>query len=64
MLESEVRAMPRTGRPKSDNPKNIRYSVHFDKKLETKIQEYCKKNNISKGELIRQGVILLLETKK
>ena len=56
--------MPRTGRPKSDNPKNIRYSVHFDKKLETKIQEYCKKNNISKGELIRQGVILLLETKK
>lgn len=52
---------PRTGRPKLDNPINIRTSVRLDKKTDDKLIEYCKKNNISKGEAIRKGVHLLLE---
>lgn len=50
---------PRTGRPKADKPKDIRYSVRLDNEMEEKLTEYCQKNNISKGEAIRQGIHLL-----
>lgn len=55
---------PRTGRPKVDNPINIRTSVRLDKETDDKLNEYCKKNNISKGKAIRKGVHLLLELKQ
>ena len=55
---------PRTGRPKVDNPINIRTSVRLDKKTDDELNEYCLKNNISKGEAIRKGVHLLLKEKK
>ncbi|RKW44918.1 MAG: CopG family transcriptional regulator [Lachnospiraceae bacterium] len=51
---------PRTGRPKVDNPINIRTSVRLDKKTDDELNEYCIKNNLSKGEAIRKGVYLLL----
>lgn len=53
---------PRTGRPKLDNPINIRTSVRLDKLTDEKLAEYCKKRNISKGEAIRKGIHLLLES--
>lgn len=55
---------PRTGRPKADNPKDIRYSVRLDKETEQRLKSYCIKNSITKGEAIRQGINLLLENKK
>lgn len=55
---------PHIGRPKAENPKNIRYSIRLDEETENKLSEYCKKNNISKGEAIRRGIHLLLKTKK
>lgn len=55
---------PRTGRPKVDNPINIRTSVRLDKKTDDELNEYCLRNNISKGEAIRKGVHLLLKDKK
>ena len=55
---------PRTGRPKADNPKDIRYSIRLDSETESKLLDYCIKNNISKGEAIRQGISLLLKQKK
>lgn len=55
---------PRTGRPKSDNPKEIRYSVRLDAETEEKLTLYCEEHNISKGEAIRNGIHLLLSQKK
>lgn len=55
---------PRTGRPKTDNPINIRTSVRLDAETDKKLNEYCKLHNLSKGEAIRKGVHLLLEEKK
>jgi len=55
---------PKTGRPKADKPKDIRYSVRLDNETEQRLKEYCDKNGITKGEAIRQGVHLLLSTKK
>lgn len=55
---------PRTGRPKSENPKEIRYSVRLDAETEERLTKYCEENNISKGEAIRKGIHLLLGQKK
>ncbi|MBO5145025.1 MAG: CopG family transcriptional regulator [Lachnospiraceae bacterium] len=52
---------PRTGRPKVENPINIRTSVRLDKETDDKLNEYCLKNGMTKGEAIRKGVHLLLE---
>lgn len=55
---------PRTGRPKVDNPINIRTSVRLDAETDSKLIEYCKQHGITKGEAIREGVHLLLGKKK
>lgn len=62
MLEiSEVIVIsPRTGRPKLENPINIRISVRLDKETNSKLTEYCDNNGISKGEAVRKGILLLL----
>lgn len=52
------------GRPKLDNPINIRTSVRLDKKTDEELIEYCQKNNISKGVAVRKGIQLLLEQQK
>lgn len=54
---------PKTGRPKVDKPKDIRYSIRIDVETETKLQEYCKEHNITKGEAIRRGIHLLFKQK-
>jgi hypothetical protein len=54
---------PRTGRPKVDKPKDIKYSIRLDAETETLLTQYCAEHNISKGEAIRQGIYLLLKKK-
>ncbi len=54
---------PRTGRPKVDNPKNVKYSIRLDIDTEEKLNTYCAEHGISKGEAIRKGIQLLLEKK-
>lgn len=55
---------PKTGRPKAEIPKNIRYSIRLDAETEIKLQQYCETHNITKGEAIRRGIHLLLAEKK
>ena len=55
--------MPRTGRPKSDKPKDIKYSIRLDSETEQKLKSYCEEHGITKGEAIRQGIHLLLKRK-
>ena len=55
---------PRTGRPKAEHPKEIRYSIRIDAETEVKLKQYCLKHEITKGEAIRQGIYLLLGDKK
>lgn len=51
------------GRPKSENPKGIRYSIRLDKITEEALRAYCRERNISKAEAIRQGIYLLIGEK-
>lgn len=56
--------MSQVGRPKSENPKSNRFSVRLDDSIEEKLEDYCLRHGISKGEAIRQGIHLLLEKEK
>ena len=55
---------PRTGRPKAENPKAVKYSIRLDTETEDRLQNYCERHGITKGEAIRQGIHLLLEQEK
>lgn len=55
---------PRTGRPKVDNPKDIDVKVRIDKVTNEQLLKYCKENNISRAEAIRQGIHLIIGQKK
>ncbi len=56
--------MPQMGRPKVDSPKDIKYSIRIDAETEKALQAYCTAHNITKGEAIRQGILLLLSKKE
>ena len=53
--------MTRTGRPKAEKPKDIKYSIRIDAETEQRLKEYCEKHGITKGEAIRQAILLLLD---
>ncbi len=64
VTESGVKKMsPKMGRPKSDAPKHIRYSIRLDDETEKRLVEYCEKNNITRGEAVRRAINLLLAEK-
>lgn len=55
---------PKTGRPKSEHPKNIDVKVRFDEITHEKLLAYCSENKITRTEALRRGVQLLLAQKK
>ena len=54
----------RKGRPKVDEPKDIRFSIRIDDDTNKKLDDYCEKNGITKAEAIRKGIHLLLSQKE
>ncbi len=50
------------GRPKSENPKSVEIGVGFDVPTANALRRYCEMHEISKGEAIRRGVRLLLQS--
>lgn len=55
---------PRTGRPKSENPKSIDIKVRIDAEMNKKLIEYAAKHNISRTEVIRTGIKMVLDSDK
>lgn len=55
---------PRTGRPKKENPLNIDVKVRIDKEMDEKIKAYAEKHELSRTEVIRKGIKLILESDK
>lgn len=55
--------MSPAGRPKSENPKESRFSIRLDANTEQRLKVYCEQHSITKGEAIRRGIHLLLEEK-
>lgn len=54
---------PRTGRPKSDKPKDVRFSIRLDAETFRRLQEYSANKSMSVAEAIRQAIYLLLDKK-
>lgn len=55
---------PRTGRPKSDNPQNIRFEVRISQQTNDDLQECAEKLNVSRAEVIKRGIALVKESLK
>lgn len=53
--------MKKMGRPKAENPKEIRYSIRTDAETERRLMAYCEAMGITRGEAYRKGIELLLE---
>lgn len=47
---------PRTGRPKSDNPKSNPIHVRLDNETLDILEKYCQQEDIAKTEGIRRGI--------
>lgn len=47
---------PRTGRPKVDRPKTIEVKARIDEETYDRLMEYCKENNTTKTEVVREGI--------
>lgn len=54
---------PRTGRPKSENPKTFEVKARIDKSLNDRLIEYCERNNVLKTDVVRMGIELVLNKK-
>lgn len=55
--KSEVKNVsPRTGRPKSENPKANSIHVRLDKETKEILEDYCNQEKIAKTEGIRRGI--------
>ena len=52
------------GRPKIDNPKTYDLKVRVDELTNKKIEAFAKKKNLTKAEVVRQGLYLILEQNK
>lgn len=55
---------PKIGRPKSDNPKDLSIKIRIDKKTNDRLVEYANKYSISRTEVIRKGIDLVLAEEK
>ena len=47
---------PRTGRPKAEKPKSVEVKARIDKETNEKLIRYCKKNNVSRTDVVRMGI--------
>jgi hypothetical protein len=55
---------PRTGRPKTDNPKNVRLELRLTKGTAKKLQDCADTLGTSRTEVITQGIDLVEERLK
>jgi Ribbon-helix-helix protein, copG family. len=51
------------GRPKADNPKDIKFSIRLDEETNKQLDEYSEKHHIRKAEAIRKAIFQLLGKK-
>ena len=55
---------PRTGRPKSENPKTIEVKARIDEETNLELIKYCEKEQITRTEVIRLGIRKVLDENK
>lgn len=56
--------MAKLGRPIVGKPLTINIVARIDKDTDNKLIEYCKKNNMTKTEVLRLGLKIVLDNKR
>lgn len=56
--------MPRTGRPKSKNPKDKKLTIQIEEDVRSSFFEKCEDEKIVASALIRKWILEFLENKK
>jgi NRPS condensation-like uncharacterized protein len=57
----EIRLSPKTGRPKSQNPKDITVKGRIDAETYKRLMEYCETHNVTVTDVVRKGIDMVLE---
>ena len=52
---------PKMGRPKSENPLKIEVKARIDAKTNEKLIKYCIDNNVTRTEVLREGIKKVIE---
>ena len=52
---------PKIGRPKTDNPNDLKLSVRINAELNKRLNAHCKQHKTTKGEMVRKGLELVLD---
>ncbi len=55
---------PRTGRPKAKMPLTIEVKARIDMETNKKLIKYCNENNVTRTDVVREGIKLIVEEKK
>lgn len=55
---------PRTGRPKTLSPKAIEVKARIDEKTNEKLVQYCKEHNVTRTDVVRKGIEIVLGVQK
>lgn len=54
---------PHIGRPKIEKPKTIEVKARIDEDTNKRLVEYCKKNQMSRTDVVRMGIEKVLRKK-
>ncbi len=52
------------GRPKEKNPNTINLTIRINESLNKRLNDYCKNTELTKGEVVRNGLEKILDEKK
>ncbi len=55
--------MPRTGRPKADNPRDVTIRCRVTTELNKRLEKYCKENNVTKSNVMVKGIESVIKSK-
>lgn len=55
---------PRTGRPKSEKPLTVEVKARIDIETNEKLLNYCDKNNVTRTDVVRKGIDLVINNKR
>ena len=55
---------PKTGRPQAKNPLTIEIKARIDKSTNDKLIKYCKENKVTRTDVVRKGIQLVLQEGK
>ncbi len=51
------------GRPKSANPLTVEVKARIDKKTNDELIKYCEENNVTRTDVVREGIKLVMSKK-